>query len=681
MTEFEFERLENSDGFTDSPLERKRTAFIILAEAFYPLYHFLRGTNFVEKFDDRMKAAHISRDSEVFLSGVLGIGTICGGVVGLAFFALANIGVGAIEGPIFRFSWYPLPEAVLEILNPLSVLVSIAFTASVGSVVGFLGGITFASLYPRAIARRRRREIGLVLPDSISFMYSLSAGGGMTQMDIFRAVANADDVFGELSVEFQRIMVGAEGFNDDFQTAVQEVADTTPNEDLAKFLTELLSRINSGASMHQYIEEAMDGQRRTRQRKLETILNLLDLVGQMYMTLNFAPMLLVIILVMMSLTGQPQIFYLMMTIYVLQPGVNALYGLFISSVDEDTPGDGYIRLDDGTIPGKQEDSILSLGQLDNYPSDPVFRQMRRNEYYHSLKNILGDPFKYVLKYPQYTFALTVPASIAFMIIFTVQGLLEPSIDAFINNTMAQMLGYFLIPSMLIFLPYTILFEYNDYTRQKVTDTLAEDLRRLGNINATDKPLTEALKIVHKDSDSTLSEEFGIMHSKLQLGIPLDRSLVEFNNKYHIPRLARMVKIMERAQEVSDHIDDVLETAAKTADYQQRIEKDRYMRMLMQVVVIEMAFLVYLAIMAAMNGYLIEQVITYIGTGPVWSNFEKVNPDLINILFFHSVLMQGISSGLLAGYVQTNKLEKGLKYAIVNTILGFTMWAALPYLPF
>jgi flagellar protein FlaJ len=398
------------------------------------------------------------------------------------------------------------------------------------------------------------------------------------------------------------------------------------------------------------------------------------------MTLNFAPMLLVIILVMMSLTGQPQIFYLLGTIYVIQPAVNALYGVFISSVDEDSPGDGYIRLSDGTVPGKQEESILSLGELDNYPSDPAFRQMRRNEYYHGIKNVLADPFSYILMYPEYTFLVTVPVSILFMVLFTIQGALEPTITAFINNTMAQMLGYFFIPFLLILLPYTFLFEYNDYARQKITDTLVEDLRQLASINATDKPLTEALEIVHEGNDSALAEEFGIMHSKLELGIPLDRSLVEFNNKYHIPRLARMVKILERAQEVSDHIEDVLETAAKTAEYQQRIAKDRYTRMLMQVVVIEMAFLVYLGIMAAMNGYLIDQVITAIGSGPAWGNFEKVNPDLINILFFHSVLVQGISSGLLAGYVQTNKIEKGLKYAIVNTMLGFGVWAVLPLLP-
>jgi flagellar protein FlaJ len=681
MTDFEFRRLEHEDEITDSALNRERTLFVILAEAFYEIYRFLKGTEFVENFDDRMKAANISRDSEVFLSGVLAIGTISGGIVGLTTLILANLGISGISGPVFRFAWLPLPEIVITVLNPLSILVSIGLMASFGALVGLLGGMTFAAVYPWAISRKRRREIGLVLPDSISFMYSLSTGGGMTQMDIFRAVADSEDVFGELSVEFQRIMVGVDGFGDDFQTSVQEVADTTPNEELQKFLTELLSRINSGASMNQYLEEAMEGQRRTRKRKLETILNLLDLVGQMYMTLNFAPMLLVIILVMMSLTGEPKIYLLLGTIYIIQPAVNALYGAFISSVDEDNPGDGYIRLEDGTVPGKQENSILSLGPVDNYPSDPVFRQIRRNEYFYSIQKVASNPFKYLLDNPEYTFVFTVPASIFFMVIFTVQGSLVPTVDAFVSNTMAQMLGYFLVPFTLIVMPYTVLFEYNEYTRQKITDTLADDLRRLANINATDKPLTEALDIVYKDSDSKLSEEFGIMHSKLEVGIPLDQSLIEFNNKYHIPRLARMVKILERAQEVSDHIEDVLETAAKTAEYQQRIEKDRYMRMLMQVIVIEMAFLVYLGIMAAMNGYLIERVITAIGDGPGWGNFERVNPDLINVLFFHSVLIQGITSGLLAGYVQTDSLRKGLKYTIINTALAYGVWLILPYIKF
>jgi len=42
----------------------------------------------------------------------------------------------------------------------------------------------------------------MLLPDAVAFMYALSIGG-MNELDILEATARADDVYGEISKEFE----------------------------------------------------------------------------------------------------------------------------------------------------------------------------------------------------------------------------------------------------------------------------------------------------------------------------------------------------------------------------------------------------------------------------------------------------------------------------------------------
>ncbi len=74
----------------------------------------------------------------------------------------------------------------------------------------------------------------MLLTDSVSFMYALSVGG-LNQLEIIEAMAEADDTYGEVSKEFQSIVKETDYFGVDYRTAIRKQAIETPSDELSQF--------------------------------------------------------------------------------------------------------------------------------------------------------------------------------------------------------------------------------------------------------------------------------------------------------------------------------------------------------------------------------------------------------------------------------------------------------------
>jgi flagellar protein FlaJ len=676
LTEGELgEDVQVETGFGES-------AYGALAEEFNSIYKLTLGkTSWSDSFETKLAAANMSTTADLWLSGASALGMIGGGVIGLITFVLAFTGI--LPTPVPRISLDFIPVSGIQ--NAENIIIVTGFLLvtlgymGIGALQGILIGGGIAIIIPYLKARSRKREIEIVQPDAVGFMHALSVSG-MNQMEVFRSVARSDDVYGEFAVEFQRITHQIDHFNTDFATAVRDVSKTTPSNDLQKFLTGLLSTIGSGGSLSQHLEEAKDRERENRERKLESIVDYVMILVQSYMTLMIMPMLLVIVLVIMAIVGQPNFLMLGITVYLMIPTINIVYSIMASSIMVDEVGDGYMRDDDGSIPGKVTGSPWDFSVVSNFVNKgPTFRHIARKEAEQRVKSyIFQNPFTFFVKYPRYIFALTVPATILGWIAMYFGGILEPSISAMTSDPLTQTIVWVYWPFILNLAPYSAFYEYRERNLAGIMDNIAEDFQALATINNTGAPLPQAMKVVSEDSKSKMAYEFGIMYKKLQMNIPMRRSIIEMNNKYHIPRLARQLKILKKAQEVSSQIGPVLKTAAETAEYQHQINKKRQSKMNTQLVIIEGAFIVFLLIMGGMDVAFVNFASeTVEGAEEVIGGSTDVSTSLMKMMFLHAALLQGVASGLLAGYIKQNDISRGVKLAIFNAILVLVVWLVAP----
>ena len=655
-----------------------------LAEKFYPVYQrlFDDDSDFVGNLERKLAEARIPQTVEIYLSKALAIGVL----TGLALWLVGTLLGWAIVTFVVTtppvFLGLPLPEPYLSTVNSLKIPFIVVVSGLVFGSIGFGTGFGGMVAKPYMDAGARKREINVLLSDSVSFMYALSVGG-LNQLEILQAMAKAEDTYGEVAREFQSIVLETEYFDTDYRTAIRNQSMQTPSEELSQFLTDMLSIINSGGDMERFLEDQKEKHMRTSKQEQELVLETLELFGEMYMTLSLFPLLLIIILVIMSMLGEAQDSLLYGTVYGLIPMIGVGFLVLVSTVVQDEVGDGYLRADDGSL-GDDSDEIFSLGLVERYTGEyGIFDHIKSREGLYVTLNVLKDPHLFFRDHPLAVLALTIPISLVLMAFSVMVGFAPTTSAGLMSSPVRGTFFWVYVPLYVNLLPLTIFHEWNVRSRNAITNNLSDNLRKLSSANDTGMTLLESLKVVADTSSGRLSDEFQTMYAKVNYGTSLKTALREFNNKYHIPRLARTVKLISKAQEASSQITQVLSTAAQASENQDDIERDRKSRTRMQMVIIIMTYVTLLGVMALLKVEFLDTMAGLTeqaansgdgGGGGGGPNFGGgLDIDMLTMLFFHAVTLQGIISGLIAGYIRDVSIMAGLKFIVILPTLALLVF--------
>ena len=654
-----------------------------LGDTFYPLYNHLFDDegDFVAGIEDKLGEARMADNVEMFLSRALAVGVIAGLALWLLGVFAGWLFVQAFVQPGATLIGIPIPENVGPFVDaikaPLLILIAGLIFGSIGFAIGF--GSLLSIPYFRASARKR--EINVLLSDSISFMYALSVGG-MNQLEILQAMAQADDTYGEVSKEFQSIVLETEYFDTDYRTAIRNQALETPSDELSQFLTDMLSIIDSGGNMTDFLEDQKDKYMRTAKQEQEKLLDTLELFGEMYMTLSLFPLLLIIILVIMGMMGEANTRLLYGTVYGLIPLIGVGFLVLVSTVTQDRIGDGYLEPDNPDEVNTQEGiGVFNPGLVEQYTGEfNVFDQIKRREGTHELMEILRAPHLFFRDHPRMVLIITAPLSILVLLAALITGSTPLSMSEMQANPVWGTFIWVYVPMYINFVPLAIFYEWNVRSRRGILGNLSENLRKLASANDTGMTLLESVKIVSDTSSDKLATEFETLHAKVNYGTDLKAALREFNNKYHIPRLARTMKLISEAQEASSQIQDVLSTAAQASENQDDIDRERVARTRMQMVIIIMTYLTLLGVMALLKLQFLDVMSGLSNAasgassqGPTGGFGGNVDTGELSMLFFHAVTLQALVSSFIAGYIRNVELISGVKYAVALSTVALFVW--------
>ncbi|QLH82799.1 type II secretion system F family protein [Halosimplex pelagicum] len=675
-----------------------------VGDTFYPLYQALfdEEGDFVSGIEAKLAEARMGDNVEMYISRALAVGTVAGLTLWLLGMLLGFLVVqmlGLAEGPLLGLR---IPDAIEPVVLALKVPAIVFVSGLVFGAIGF--GMGFGSLVsiPYFRSNSRKREINVLLSDSVAFMYALSVGG-LNQLEILQAMAQADDTYGEVAKEFQSLVLETEYFDTDYRTAIRNQAIETPSDELSQFLTDMLSIVDSGGDMTSFLEDQKDKQMRTARQEQEKMLDTLELFGEMYMTLSLFPLLLIIITVIMSMMSSGSKMNMMVgTVYGLIPLTGIGFLVLTSTVTQDSIGDGYLQPDRGDETySEADDGLLNLGLVEGYTgSYGVFDRIKSREGTYRATQILKRPHIFFRDNPLYVLGVTIPITIAFFAVVVIfhmapmtiselvvpqggdvpEGLNDPT-KRWVYPVITGTFMWVYVPIYLNLLPLAVFYEWNLRTRRSVIGNLSENLRKLASANDTGMTLLESIRVVADTSSGRMADELETMHAKVNYGTSLKDALREFNNRYHIPRLARTVKLISEAQEASSQIQDVLSTAAQASENQDDIDLERKSRARMQMVIIIMTYLTLLGVMALLKvrfltvmADLATQTTSSGSAGGVpGGSFSGVNTQILSVLFFHAVVLQALLSSFIAGYIRDVSLLSGVKFAVILPTIALIVW--------
>ncbi len=222
--------------------------------------------------------------------------------------------------------------AAIFILRPNLFLTAVLIL----TVPGILAIMVFVGMwfYPSQRASSRATAIENDLPFALNQM-SAVASSGIPPSAMFKLLINFEE-YDEISREAEKIINKIEIFGEDITTAMREVAQTSPSDEFKEMLYGMLSTIETGGNLEDFLDEqaesALFDYRLRREKKIEQ----LSTFASFYTALLVAaPLFLIAVLSVMNLIGGDlfgfRIEQLMnLGVYVVIPGLNTLFIIVLS---------------------------------------------------------------------------------------------------------------------------------------------------------------------------------------------------------------------------------------------------------------------------------------------------------------------------------------------------------------
>jgi flagellar protein FlaJ len=542
-------------------------------------------------------------------------------------------------------------------------------------------------VYPRLSAAGRAKRIDRELPSIIVLCYAL-ARGGLNAVDIFRAVRDERETYGEASVEFGIVVRDVEWLGHDLVSALQHAADTTPSATLRGFFEGLISILNSGADPQSYFKHQAEAQLAQGEMHLEKDLEQAGLLAEVYVSgLLVLPLLLIVVLSGLAPLGGGGESFIPIITFALIPLGTLVYLLMLETL---MPADAHL------VP-KVEPSPLADFGTDSVPTRSVVlpapwrmgaRDLGVGEGPHALARARW------LRIRVFAERMSQRLQAAWRRFFT--RMVSKPLDAlefsgFIGLGIAGIggglawsqgmrgeplavfaTGLLLAAALCTVLPVSVFHEMRVRRARKVEKGLPDALGKLAGFNDRGIGLLQSFMILGKSSSGPLAVELRAVEKDVSWNGNLGGALRRLRLRVNTVTMAKLGILLERASRATSNLKDVLAIAATDAAKTEGLRARRRQAMVSYVIVVYIVFAVFLYVV-----YMVADLFygpSGLGAAAAASTSGGLSAGLdarsAKLLFMQASIVQGACCGLVAGRLGEGHVLSGLKHAV---FMGVTAW--------
>lgn len=652
----------------------------------------------------RMRAAHVGTTHRVYAARTLlyaAVLAVTGSVAGVYLVALAltllRVGGDAIRAAL---------PAALGFLAGLTQLGSIGgpqlFALLLFSSATVGAGLALSVYYARWAlldqrASARAAEIEATLPRTIAFVYALSRSG-MAFPAVLNTLTDNEAVYGEAAAEIAVAVRDMNTFGTDVLTALRELSEYTPSEEMGEFSENLASVLGSGRDLSGFLRSQYERYREEAESQQRQYLDLLSTFAEAYVTVLVAgPLFFITILVVIGLVLQDTIDLLRVVVYAGIPLATAGFVVYIDSVTGslgDTGGRSEAD-DEGTaltvdpttgLGAASDPAPRGAGVADGGTWDDRWRVEReRLAAYDSIERVIAvarSPGDALLRNPWATFLFTVPLGVGWIALRAGAVPLEPLALA---RTLDHPIGEATLGAVAA---YAIVYRIEKRRLQGIERAVPDFLDRFASVNDAGMSVVESLSRLADSDLGALTPEVRRARQDVRWGADVATALRRLDRRVGSATVSRAVTLVTNSMAASGDVAPVLEIAADEARAGQRLRRERRQEMFTYLLVIYISFLVFLGIIAALTISFVPaiqnaqfesvaggQVPGGVGGG-LFAGLGESNTGTYTLLFFHVSLIQSVCSGLVAGQLGEGELRDGAKHAALLLALTLLAFAAM-----
>jgi flagellar protein FlaJ len=509
-------------------------------------------------------------------------------------------------------------------------------------------------------------------------MYALSHGG-MNTFEVIKELAEAEEVYGEVANEFDMVVRDVELFGNDLFTALRDARNLTPSENLEQFIDDMISVLDSGSDFATFLEDEAETYMDEARDEQDSFLGTLSILSEIFVVAFVAaPLFLIVTLLVISLLGGDALLQTYFLVYVGLP-----FGMvgFLAAVDilSKPYAEHTDELDIEDVEFREQWS----SQVTDHPQFQEYEELKKRK---KRQEMLQNPVRHLRnRNPLLSLAVTVPAAVLGVAFLLVTGVVPPSLGGMLDVPIRATTALFVVPFLVVTVPLMLLYEADHRREKRIASRFPDTLNILSSANQMGIRLVDALNLVARWSEGVLAEELRKVRNDIQWNDDVERALLAVANRLRVPQVTRTMKLVAKGNHSSSDLGRIISIAAEDTRNRYQIERKRRSEMGAYTAIVVIGFLVYLAVIVMLDAsYLtpISEISTEAAenVGQQTGNeaiglmsFGDVPVQVYRTVFFHSALIQGIGSGLLAGKLAENDVLAGLKYSIGLVAITLTVF--------
>ena len=685
----------------------------------------------------RMRAAHVAETHRGFASTTLlyaAVTGFAGGVLGVYLIA-GLLAALEITGELVRAALPPslnflagftrLSELGPAELFPLLLVSSATFGAG-GSLAVYYG--RWLLLDQEAYARGGKIEA--TLPRTVAFVFALSRSG-MSFPKVMNTLAENERVYGEAAEELGVAVREMETLGSDPLTALDNLANRTPADNMQEFAGNLSSVLGSGRALSDFLRGQYERFQEEAESQQEQYLEILSTMAEAYVTVLVAgPLFFITILVVIGLVlGQNTLIVLRVIVYVGIPLATFGFAVYVDSIsqnegssgaveteytdprvaaaagtvrrDENAPGEtlpdpagdraaGVAGAPETAVASEASETATDGGHTNRTGGDEWADARARLAMYDRVEEALGklrQPGRLVMDRPVVTTYLTIPLGLVWI------ALRAGSLPASLVPAVRLLDSPAIEATLFVLITYGVVYEVEKRRTRRIERAVPDFLDRMASVNDAGMTVVESVETLAADDLGALTPELRRTWRDMQWGADTETALHRLRERVDSAVVSRAVTLVTNAMRASGDVAPVLEIAADEARATQMLRRERRQVMLTYLVVIYVSFVVFLAIVVALTEAFVPAIESAElgsslpmdggvpgagGAGGVLSGIQNVQSGRFILLFYHASVVQALCSGIIAGQLGEGNVRDGIKHAAIMllvTYLGFLVIGA------
>jgi len=500
----------------------------------------------------------------------------------------------------------------------------------------FLITYAFFTVYPMIKMKSRRTKIDLKLPHAITYMQAFC--DVLPLYEIFKMIYREREIYGEVSEEFGFIVRDVELFGEDVVSAMRNLADSTPSENLKEFLEGLIMAFESGGSLKGYMQTKVDHFRERAKRQSELNLKTLEILAEVFVVLFVAlPIFLIVMIFAMQITGREVGSEYYLYLYAFLP-IGSLLLIFV--ID--------------TVNVKEDLSITKIMRRRSYYSpsiisDNVKQDVQVNER-KRISDIISSIFTEVKKNYYNSLYFSGLAIAPFLVLYY---------KNFIGLKFFE--SFMVLLLVLSCMPLLIAFEYRARLVRKVEKDIPNLLREILNLKDVGVSLHEIIRIIKDSKIGVLSRELRLAYAEMEWGETVIDALVEVVNRIGTASIRRVISLLINAAQATENLREVLLTTIEDFEFGLKLKTERFVSGFSYLFIVYLSFYIFLYTIYSLNTSFL-------------ASFAQFGVSVYGLdLMYKISIMLAIFSGIIAGQMEKGHILHGLKHMCIFALSSLILF--------